>query len=75
MEEEYLNSNTLNRQLKSLKDILKNVQNHISSANIIWKDENGENTEVKQTMEWRASMSAELHLRKPIHRVLQALLA
>lgn len=53
----------------------KRAKPHISSINIIWKDENGKNTEVRQTMEWRSSMSAELHLRKPIHRVLQALLA
>jgi hypothetical protein len=59
MEKEYLNSNTLNQEPKSLEDILKNVQNHISSTNIIW-----ENTEVKQTIEWRASLSDRIAFKK-----------
>jgi hypothetical protein len=59
-----LNSNS-NQEPKSLEDILKIVQNHITAETFFLKFPNDtEWVEVKQTIEWRASLSDKITFKK-----------
>ncbi|XP_046449952.1 uncharacterized protein LOC124198235 isoform X2 [Daphnia pulex] len=65
---EYLNQDQTkpNQEKKSLEDILKSVQNHITAEKIYMKlnPNDTEGVEVKQTIEWRASLSDKIPLKK-----------
>jgi hypothetical protein len=67
MTNEYLslNSNS-NQEPKSLEDILKIVQNHITAETFFLKlnPNDTEGVEVKQTIEWRASLSDKITFKK-----------
>lgn len=65
---EYLNQEQTkpNQEKKSLEDILKIVQNHITAETFFLKlnPNDTEGVEVKQTIEWRASLSDKITFKK-----------
>ena len=64
LKEEYLTDKARSKEKKSLEDILKNVQNHIHSKTINILGQNKEIIEVKQTIEWTASLSDRIAFKK-----------
>ena len=65
LKKEFLSNNNSNQEPKSLEDILKNVQNHINTEKICLKLESSqEEVEVKQTIEWIASLSDRISFKK-----------
>lgn len=64
LENEYLSDSKSNQEQKSLEDILKSVQKHITSTNICARLEPGKEVEVKQTIEWIASLSDKITFKK-----------